>query len=247
MIDNKEKLNIENTTIEATPQLAEESIAKSVRKGLIFMVVFFVLILAVYFSPLKEYVHEIPEFAKKLNEYGWIAPFIYVGCVMLYTICGGPRLLIYPVGGMAFGFLWGLIWTQVGVMLSYYVVFLFVRWGGRSLVLHWFPKLEAMGTIIKKGGVPAVIMVRQLPLYGMIINLLLALSPIKHIPFLLGSLIGTLPSAIPCTLLGSTTASKSLEHSIWYMVGAVIIFSLIWLGLKYYISKSRKKRKSTDG
>ena len=221
---------------------AEESLAKSLRKGLIFLLVFIVLIIVIYFSPLRHYVKEIPEFAKKINEYGIWGPVIYMGCVFIYIVCGGPRLLIYPVGGMAFGFFWGLLWTEIGVVLSYYIVFLFVRWGGRSIVLHWFPKLESMGTLIKKGGIPAVIMVRQLPLYGIIINLLLALSPIKHIPFLVGSFIGTLPAGIPCTLLGSSTASKSIGNTIWYMIIAVIIFSLLWLFLKFHLSRVKRKK-----
>ena len=237
-----DKSFIDGSAVVVTADSTEESIAKSIRKGLIFLVIFLVLIVVSYFSPLREYIKEIPKLTQNIVDYGYWGPVIYIVCVMLYIVCGGPRLLIYPVGGMAFGFLWGLIWTQVGVMASYYAVFLFVRWGGRDIILHWFPKLESMGSLIKKGGVPAVIMVRQLPLYGILINLLLALSPIKHIPFLIGSFIGTLPAAIPCTLLGSSTASKSVLNAIWYMIAAVVIFSLIWLFLKYHIAKVRNRR-----
>ena len=224
----------------------EETIAKSLRKGIIFFLVFFVLILAVFLSPLKQYVHEIPKFAEHIAAYGYWGAVIYVVCVALYSVCGGPRLLIYPVGGMAFGFLWGLIWTQLGVMISYYVLFLFVRWGGRSLILKWFPRLRKMTLLIRKGGIPAVMMVRQLPLYGVVITLILALSPIRHRSYLIGSMIGTLPAAIPCTLLGSTTSSKSVQESMWIMIAAVVIFSVIWLYLKYYISKKRKRKNGAN-
>jgi uncharacterized membrane protein YdjX (TVP38/TMEM64 family) len=212
----------------------------SIRKDLILVLIVVIVVFIAYLSPLKEYVQRIPELSRRIAEMGVCGPSIFVLTVCLLVIVGVPRLLLCPVGGMAFGFFPGLMYAVIGTMLAYYVVFLFVRWGGRKFVIRHFPRLNKFTKVLEHGGIPAVILARQMPIHGMVINLILGLSPVRHRDFLIGTAIGLFPEAIPCTLVGSGVGQGSLGKSTIYMVLALLALVVLWFGVN--IHSKRKKR-----
>ena len=59
---------------------------------------------------------------------------------------------------------------------------------------------------------------RQLPISGLITNLLLGLAPIRHLDFLVGTAIGLLPEAIPFTLVASGAVKLGGGEHIGYVL-----------------------------
>jgi uncharacterized membrane protein YdjX (TVP38/TMEM64 family) len=84
-----------------------------------------------------------------------------------------------------------------------------------------------------------VFAVRQLPISGLIINFLLALSPIRHRHFLIGTTFGILPQAIPFTLVASGMFKLTGRNTPLYIASAVGLLLLICAVLWYFTRYSK--------
>jgi len=236
--------------ISLTEDLAREEEDFSLRKlfikaGLLtaFLLVGLILI---FFSPLRDYLSHYREITARLGQMGGTAPLFFICGVAVLVFLGVPRLLLCPIGGMAFGFLPGLLWTQIGTLLGFYAAFLFIRWGGRDLVIRYIPKLDRLARRFDRSGLPAVILIRQLPVNGFFTNLLLGLMPISHVNFLLGTTIGILPEAIPCTLIGSGAAQMSFGRGASFMTIAMVLLLVFWIVCGIFVKMARNKHMIPD-
>jgi uncharacterized membrane protein YdjX (TVP38/TMEM64 family) len=209
-------------------------------KPFIMMAVVAAALAVIYFTPARNYLGNIQIVKRWLLSLGWVGPAAWMGVVFVLVAAGMPRLLFCPIGGLAFGFWYGLLWTQVATLAGYYVLFLFVRWGGQDFVLRHWPRV---GQLRKHFHGPSaalmVFAVRQLPVSGLIINFLLAFSPIRHSHFLIGTAFGILPAAIPFTLVASGVFKLTGQNTPLYMAAAVGIFLLV-CALMWYFSRHIK-------
>ena len=83
--------------------LVEKPVASSIlaiRKDLIFLLGFVVIIFIVCNSPLKQYSDRAPEICEKIKQMGIFAPVIFTLGVCVLVCAGVPRLLLWPVGGL---------------------------------------------------------------------------------------------------------------------------------------------------
>ena len=211
----------------------------SIRKDLLFILIFVGIIFAAYLSPLKQYIDKAPEICEQIKATGFMAPAIFILGVCVLVCVGVPGLLLCPLGGMAFGFFFGLMYCVIGTLVAYYIVFLFVRWGGRGFILRHSQKLNRFTKILDHGGIPAVILVRQMPVHGMVLNLILGLSPVRHRDFLLGTAIGLFPEAIPFTLIGKGVKQGSIGKIMIYIVVAMLVLVILWLGVKLWSRRGK--------
>lgn len=185
----------------------------------------------VYSSPLVAYVQNLNLFRQRLNDFGWMAPLVFVAITALLAACGFSRLLLSAAAGVLFGFYRGLLWSMAGTLAGAYLLFIFARWAGRDAILRRWPRVNEISLLFKKFGIPAVFALRQAPVSGLVINSTLAVTPVSHSDFLMGSLIGFLPAAVPCVLAGSGAMHES--HVAGY---AMIAFSMILLGVVWYFT-----------
>jgi len=227
--------------------------ANFVWKPLIMLAVVAVAFALVYFTPVRKYLGSIQSVKYWLLSLGWVGPAAWMGIVFVLVATGMPRLLFCPIGGLAFGFWYGLLWTQVATLAGYYVLFLFVRWGGRDFVLHHFPRVRRLKEHFHGHSAALLVFaVRQLPISGLIINFLLALSPIRHHHFLLGTAIGILPQAIPFTLVASGVFKLTGRNTPLYMAAAVGVLLLVCAALWYFsrhsklLAELRNETKASD-
>ncbi|MGE5320807.1 MAG: hypothetical protein ACM3KD_11545, partial [Hyphomicrobiaceae bacterium] len=86
----------------------------------------------VYLTPLRSWLADGQVIKHELASFGLAAPLVFAACCAGLLAIGMPRLLLCSLGGMIFGFAWGLLWTQLGTVLGAYGTFLFVRWRGRD-------------------------------------------------------------------------------------------------------------------
>jgi uncharacterized membrane protein YdjX (TVP38/TMEM64 family) len=163
-----------------------------------------------------------------------------MGIVFALVAAGMPRLLFCPIGGLAFGFWYGLLWTQVATLGGYYALFLFVRWGGGDFVLRHWPRVGRLKEHFHgHSAVLVVFAVRQLPISGLFINFLLGLSPIRHRHFLLGTAFGILPEAIPFTLVASGMFKLTGRNTPLYIAAGVGFLLLVCMALWYFSRHSK--------
>jgi uncharacterized membrane protein YdjX (TVP38/TMEM64 family) len=198
-------------------------------------------VVVVYLTPLKDLLRHADRVTAELQKAGFASRGLYVLLVAALVGIGCPRLLLCPIGGFAFGFWEGLLWSQIGTLIGSYVFFLAVRWGGHSYVVHRHPRLAATAARFATGGLPFVLMARLIPIAGGVVNLVLGLMPLKHRHFLIGTAIGTIPEAVPATLLGIGVKHGSLQHSVLYITVAVLILLALWLLLGWLWRSSRSK------
>jgi uncharacterized membrane protein YdjX (TVP38/TMEM64 family) len=206
-------------------------------KPLIMLAVVAAAFALVYFTPARKYLGDIESVKYWLLSLGWVGPAAWVGIVFALVAAGIPRLLFCPIGGLAFGFWYGLLWTQVATLGGYYALFLFVRWGGRDFVLRHWPRVGRLRNHFHGHSAPLLVFaIRQLPISGLIINFLLGLSPIRHLHFLLGTAFGILPEAIPFTLVASGTFKLAEQNTPLY-IAAGVGFLLLVCGALWYFSR----------
>src|SRR5947209_19981030 len=105
------------------------------KRAIVLAIVLALALTAVYFSPVKTWLRNADQMHRLVQSLGiWIYPLGVLATAILVG-CGVPRLLLCGVGGMTLGFWKGIILAEMGTVLGYYGLFLFVRWGGRDWAL----------------------------------------------------------------------------------------------------------------
>jgi len=192
-----------------------------------------------WFTPLRTLFSEPQEISERLRALGPVAPLVFTLAVAVLVALGVPRLILCAAGGLTFGFLEGLLWSQVGTLLGSYATFLFARWSGRGYLLQRFPALARYESAVSGGGVWAVVLARQIPATGLFINLILGITRVGHREFLLGTLIGALPEAVPVTLAGAGVAQGSLGRATLYLSLALVAAGLVALVLRRIVRRDQ--------
>lgn len=209
-------------------------------KPLVMLAVVAAAFALAYFTPARKYFVDIQSVKYWLLSLGWMGPAAWMVIVFPLVAAGMPRLLFCPIGGLAFGFWRGLLWTQLATLAGYYVLFLFVRWGGHDFVLRHWPRLGRLKEHFHgRSAVLLVFTLRQLPISGLIINFLLGLSPIRHRHFLMGTAFGILPEAVPFTLVASGLVKLTGRNTPLYIATAVAVLLLVCVVLWYFTRHSK--------
>lgn len=237
-VPDPEKTELEIDNLIEHPE--KSSSIRLIKKFLIFSPIVLIILVIAYSSPLSEYISKVAEISHRIRDFGIVGHIVFIAAVAILVSIGFPRLIFCPIAGIAFGFMTGLMYCVIGTLIGYYAVFLFVRWSKNEFGIKNKEEHKKIMELIHKGGTPAVILARQVPVHGMVLNIILGLSPIRHVDFLVGTAIGLIPEAAPFTLFGSSAAQGSLQKSITYLVIAVICISVLWIGLIVYTNKRKK-------
>ena len=102
-------------------------------------------------------------------------------------------------------------------------------------------------SLLEQQGALGVVLARQLPLPGLFINLGCALLPLKHLDFLIGTIFGQLPQAVPCTLIGAGLLQASLGRSIGLIGLATAVAIVTWLTVRYLLACREPRSSSASG
>ncbi len=200
-----------------------------------------VLLVIVYVSPLREYLARVQEIKGAIRGFGLWGPVVLTTGIAVMVAFGFSRLVLCGLAGMAMGFWWGLVWAQIGSLIGNYALFLVARKGGGDWIRRYVARRERLASLIHKEGITGVILARQLPVPGMLVNLVLGLLSLRHRDFLIGTLLGQLPEAIPCTLIGAGASKASLTKSAGFIALGVVFAILVWAGLRWVMHRRRQK------
>lgn len=211
---------------------------RAAKRAALLTLVLGMLIWITYFSPLSDEMRHLSGLITRLRGGGLEAYAAYTGIVALLVAAGVPRLVLYGVGGLLFGFWWGLFLSETGTVGGSYALFLFVRWGGRDWILHRWPNLRRWSHDLRSAGLPTVLIMRQLPVAGFAVNLVLGLTHIRNRDFLLGTALGLLPEGIPATMIGAGLMHGKPHLALGIIAAAVILLAGAWIITGRYVRRN---------
>ncbi len=138
------------------------------RKTIIKFIIFGVIILAllIYLAwdviakgPLMRLLSNRDELVKAMNDLGPWAPFFYIMLQVVQVVVAPiPGQIVGGVGGFLFGH-WGILWTTIGSLIGFWLVFCIARRFGRPLIEKIFKKsaVDKFDFIINAKGASLII------------------------------------------------------------------------------------------
>lgn len=230
----------------AAPRPPSESLPRvSWRRVALLVLLAVVALTLVNLPDVRARLHDAGGLTSYFQDRGVTGSALFCAAAGILIAAGVPRLwLCLPAGGL-FGFWHGLILMQVATLFGSYLVFLLTRWTG----LHWAARQLERYTLIKaltRHHTPfSVFLVRQLPIHGMIMNVALAASSVRHVDFLVGSFLGFLPQGIVVTLIGSGLGASSDPY--WATLQIVLAVLCGGVVLALLVRTYRRMRTETTG
>lgn len=194
--------------------------------------------LACRFTPLGDWLAPAGQVSEWLRRAGVVGALGFVVATGVLILGGVPRLLFCVVGGALYGFWWGLTLTLVATTASYYATYQFLRGQNRRGARPPQPT-GSLAWLARDPGMGGVIVARLLPLHGMVINVMLALSQVSRSDFLVGTVIGLLPEAVPLVLIGAGLVHHDSSRILqWLIVGVAMVVAT--LAVIYRVLKRRR-------
>ncbi len=209
--------------------LAEENKGFQKETGRLLLLVLVVvgLVAALHFTPLRHWLEEAQSLKARVDELGWKAHAVFVFGSIVGIALGVPRLALCGLGGVLFGFVEGFLASQFAGVLGAYGTFLLTRlWGPKEWVERKLANSQTLRKILVAPSIGTIFVARQMPVPGIVPNVLLGVLKTRHATFLLGTFLGYLPSNIPVALAGSSMAKESLSKAI-----AQVSLSMVALGV----------------
>jgi uncharacterized membrane protein YdjX (TVP38/TMEM64 family) len=226
-----------NATTEPKPELRESaqggpSGQAPWRRTVVLAAIAGVVLALVWLSPLRGWLGRWREVSGQIRGLGVLAPLGVMAGVAVLVGLGFSRLLLCFIAGMALGFWSGLLWAQLGTLAGNYATFLVARFLARGWAEQYLSKRGKVHTLLQRNGIAGVVLARQMPVPGLVVNLACALFPLRHRDFLIGTLIGQLPEAVPCTLIGAGALGGSFGKSVWVIGLAAAVAVAGWIAVR---------------
>ena len=198
-----------------------------------------------YLFPLGEDLGRWREFSEHIlsgyvRRLGWLAPLVLTAGIAVLAAVGFSRLILCAIASMVLGFWQGLFWAQLGTLLGNYAVFVITRGRGKDWAQRLLSKRGRVQDFLQREGIAGVILARQLPVPGLLVNVACGLVSVRHRDFLMGTALGQLPEAIPFALIGAGVLKDSAKKSAGLIFLAVAIAALLWIGRRRFLARRRK-------
>ncbi|MGI5128505.1 TVP38/TMEM64 family protein [Pseudonocardia sp. CA-107938] len=136
---------------------------------------------------------------------GMWAPLLFLGVHSLVTVSPFPRTIFTVAAGVLFGSTAGLLLTVTATMVSAAAAFWLVRAAGAGFVERHAPRAAVawVGERVERRGLLAMVSLRLIPMLPFsVVNYASALSGVRFLPFLVGTLVGVLPGTVAVVVLG---------------------------------------------
>ncbi len=202
------------------------------------MLTFLVLcVIILHFTPLRHLVRNVQDVKAVIKGTGAWAPLVFIGSSMILIGLGTPRLIFCSLGGLLFGFVEGLAFSHLASLAGSYATYLFARWGGGEWLKKKMSGRPTISQFISESSIVKIFIARQLPVAGVLMNVLLGMARAPHAQFLIGSFLGFLPAGIVATLIGSGFGKESAYQSLIQIFSAATLLFISAL----IVIKVRKK------
>jgi uncharacterized membrane protein YdjX (TVP38/TMEM64 family) len=229
---------------EAVTQLASPPTPvwrNALTKAGVLLVLAAVCLAVVYATPLRTHLNQVEEMRAWIHSFGPWGPLTLTALIAGLVAIGMPRLILCGVAGFVFGFWTGLTTVTLGTLAGYYLTFIVTRWGGRDLTLDHWAVCRRFCRLFERGGIESVLLLRLLPINGFVVNLGLAVTTVRHRDFFMGTLIGSLPEAVPMVLVGAGLLHPSAGKTAGMLLLAIALVVVAGIGVRLYTRLFREE------
>lgn len=177
----------------------------------------------------------LPDVREAVRDSGVWAPLLFVLLQGSVTVTPIPRTLFTVAAGVLFGSVIGVLLAVVGTALAAAVAFLLVQAvGGRLVERHAHRAGVAwVRARLDRSGLLAMVSLRLIPAVPFsVLNYASALSGVRFVPYLLGTVLGVLPGTVTVVVLGDAVVggtphpalfAVSLVSGLLGLVGALTV------------------------
>ena len=150
---------------------------------------------------------DLEQIRQSLKDFGIWAPLIFVALYTLGTIFI-PSTPFMAVAGILFGFKYGFIYSAIGGFLSSIIVFEISRRLGKTKVENilehkYLKSLGRYNERLESGGAWDLVILRIAPIMPFnVLNILMGVSKIKTGDYVIGTVLGLIPSIILTVYFG---------------------------------------------
>ena len=181
-------------------------------------------------GPLTQLFQSRDELAAYIKTKGVLAPIVYVLLQIAQTVFAPiPGNIVGGVGGFLFGW-WGILWTLIGSMIGFWIVFVLSRRFGRPLVEKVIQRenLEKFDFIIGKRAPVVLFVIFLIPgLPDDIVAYIAGLTEVKIKNLVLLAIIGRLPSIVVTNYIGMGLGMGNVRLIGLITLGVVLVLALI--------------------
>lgn len=173
-------------------------------------------------GPLTRFISNRDELVRIMSELGPFAPLLYIVIQIIQVVVAPiPGQIVGGVGGFLFGY-WGILWTTIGSLIGFWLVFLIARKFGRPLIEKIFkkPAVDKFDFIINaKGAALIIFAVFLLPGFpDDLICYVAGLTKLSIRKLLLISILGRFPAIVLTNYIGMGIGGN---------IGLVVALSLV--------------------
>jgi uncharacterized membrane protein YdjX (TVP38/TMEM64 family) len=142
-----------------------------------------------------------------VKDFGIWAPLIYIALFVFIAIFI-PSTPLMAIAGVLFGFKYGLVYTLIGGMISAILLFIISRKLGRERVEKilehkYLIPLYKYNSRLESKGIWDLVILRVLPIMPFnVLNILMGVSKIGTKNYILGTLLGLIPSNVITVYFG---------------------------------------------
>ncbi len=232
-LEDLAQIEVPGATVEHLEEEASASLWKENRQVLLLGAGVAAFMVIANFTPLRAWITNVRLWKDYIDEFGFAADAGFGAVCMMAVMLGVPRLPLCGVAGVLFGFVEGVCISWIGSTLGSYGAFLLARWGGRRVAKEKLERWPWVSALLRKPTLLRVFWVRQLMVPGIVLNVMLGLTAVRHRIFLAGTALGYLPLNIAFTLVGSGMGKESLKHSITQIIAAIAVVNVVaWIMLR---------------
>ena len=181
-------------------------------------------------GPLTQLFQNRDELAAYIKTKGVLAPIVYVLLQIAQTVFAPiPGNIVGGVGGFLFGW-WGILWTLIGSMIGFWIVFVLSRRFGRPLVEKVIQRenLEKFDFIIGKRAPVVLFVIFLIPgLPDDIVAYIAGLTEVKIKNLVLLAIIGRLPSIVVTNYIGMGLGMGNVRLIGLITLGVALVLALI--------------------
>ena len=236
----QEPEELDASTASEVEQETSRALGKETRQVLFAVLLVAAFMALAHFTPLKAWITNVQTWKALVHDFGWGAHAIFMAACAVSVMLGVPRLPLCAAAGLVFGFGEGLVLSLVASTLGSYGAFVLSRHGFRRAAESRAEKWPWLKKLLKKPSVMRVFWVRQLMVPGLVLNVLLGMTPVKHSRFLLGTMLGYLPLNVAFSLVGSGLGKGSLATTLTQLLAAMAVINIAaWL--VYRVMKKQKQ------
>lgn len=222
------------------------SLRKENRQVLLLALGVGVFMIVAQFTPLRAWITNVQAWKGYVHTLGWSAHALFALVCAVGVLVGVPRLPLCAGAGLVFGFGEGVVLSLLGSTLGSYGAFFMARHGARKAVLARAQKWPWLAQLLKKPSLFRVFWVRQLMLPGMVLNVMLGITSVRHRTFIAGTLLGYLPLNIAFSLVGSGLGKGNLAHTFMQLLAAMAVVNLAGWFVWRWVRSRRNDVSDTD-